>query len=103
MTVLLIQGNLRDFFYMIDPFDVEGKQRILIDEDVFVKMVNNPPLDRKYASEGPYRTNVLKFLDNDGNVLFVRIRCKVNRRGQPVDGFNVQRGFFEDNKKVGVK
>ena len=103
MTVQFIQGNLRDFFYMIDPFDVERKQRVLINEDVFIKMVNNPPLDREYASEGPYRTNVLKFMDNDGNVLFVRVRCKVNRRGQPVDGFNVQKGFFEDNKKVGVK
>lgn len=103
MTVQFIQGNLRDFFYMIDPFDVEGKQRVLIDEDVFIKIVNNPRLDSEYASEGPYRTNVLKFLDNDGNVLFVRVRCKVNHRGQPVDGFNVQKGFFEDNKKGGVK
>ena len=99
MTVQFIRGNLRDFFYMIDPFDVEGKQRVLIDEDAFIKLVNNPPLDREYASEGPYRTNVLKFLDNDGNVLFVRVRCKVNRKGQPVDGFNVEKGIFEDNKK----
>ena len=64
-------------------------------------VVNNPRLDSEYDSEGPYRTNVLKFLDNDGNVLFVRVRCKVNRRGQPVDGFNVEKGIFEDNKKGG--
>lgn len=102
MTVLLIQGNLRDFFYMINPFDIEGKQRVLIDGDLFIKMVNNPRLDSEYASEGPYRTNVLKFLDKNGNVLFIRIRCKVNHRGQPVDGFNVEKGIFEDNKKRGV-
>lgn len=103
MTVQFIQGNLRDFFYMIDPFDVEGKQRVLIDEDVFIKLVNNPRLDSEYASEGPYRSNVIKFLDNDGNVLFVRVRCNVNRMGQPVDGFKVEKGIFEDNKKGGVR
>lgn len=86
---------------MINPFDVERKQRVLIDEDVFIKLVNNPRLDSEYASEGPYRTNVLKFLDKDGNVLFVRVRCNVNRRGQPVNGFNVEKGIFEDNKKGG--
>ncbi len=101
MTVQFIQGNLRDFFYIINPFDVDRKQRVLIDENVFIRMVNNPRLDSEYASEGPYKTNVLKFIDNAGNVLFVRVRCKVNRRGKPVDGFNVEKGIFEDNKKRG--
>jgi hypothetical protein len=87
---------------MINPFDDDRKELVLIDENLFIKMVNNPPLDREYASEGPYKTNVLKFIDHHGKVLFLRVRCKVNRRGQPVDGFNVEKGIFEDNKKRGV-
>lgn len=99
MSFNFIQGNIRQFFYMVDPFDTTGKNLIKIDEDDFIRLVNSPYLEREYTSDGPYKNNVMVFFDDDKNILFVRKSCKVNRRGEPVDGFNVEKGFFEDNKK----
>ena len=99
MSCNFIQGNIRQFFYMVDPFDATGKNLIKIDEDDFIRLVNNPYLEREYRSEGPYKSNVMVFFDDDKNILFVRKSCKVNtKNGKPKDGFNVEKGYFENEK-----
>ena len=99
MKVQFIQGDIRAFFYMVDPFDATGKNLIKIDEDVFIRLVNNPYLEREYRSEGPYKSNVMVFFDDDKNILFVRKYCKVDyKNGKPKDGFDVYKGYFKNEK-----
>ena len=100
MSIQFIQGNIAAFFYMVDPFDGTGKNLIKIDEDVFIRLVNNPYLEREYRSEGPYKNNVMVFFDDEKNILFVRKYFKVNpKNGNPKDGFNVDKGYFENEKQ----